>query len=42
MLEESMRNPGPDKKSLRASQSREKARQALLKASAELFLETGV
>jgi len=42
MLEESMRNPEPDKKSLRASQSREKARQALLKASAELFLETGV
>jgi len=42
MLEDSMRNPEPDKKSLRASQSREKARQALLKASAELFLETGM
>jgi AcrR family transcriptional regulator len=42
MLDQMPRKPGEDGKSRRATLSRDKARQALLKASAELFLETGV
>ncbi|MEN9354825.1 MAG: hypothetical protein RL318_2150 [Fibrobacterota bacterium] len=42
MLDQSPQKNGPDGKSRRATLSRDRARQALLKASAELFLETGV